>query len=498
MPYASLSLKQKKELRDEKSTISRIIQESCNTDVLDIPKAISKGTRNRTGANPKLEAALFAWICDQANLRRMINGCIIREKAGRLQALCNESLPTTEKITMQFSDGWMANFKRRWNLKSLKAHGESGDADQGAVQASLGPLCDRIAQYSHKDVFNADECGLFYKLAPDSTVATARPLGRKKMKDRITVLVCANADGSEKFELMFIGTALRPRPFKKKYGKEYGLDYHANKKAWMTGELFKGWLDRFNSYFKERNRKVLLLVDNCSAHGNATIFPAFSNVELVFLPPNTTSKLQPCDAGIIASMKVRYRSFQMERALDLAEEESVLDIYKVDILSAMLAFKRIWNALSSSSIANCWKHTGLLGTVAEAGGGVSGHPDGRGDLQALLNQLVPTTSRISISDLLNLDGEDDCIQVATDSNLVEQVIDEGCDQTSEDYSDDNAEEAIPLPSFKKQLGALSLCKRMCEFYDVPDSFRGQLAKLQRVVRCERSNSAQQMTLDQFF
>eukprot|EP00171_Calliarthron_tuberculosum_P021816 IDg21816t1 len=77
------------------------------------------------------------------------------------------------------------------------------------------------------------------------------------------------------------------------------------------------------------------------AHGNATTLPSLSNVELVFLPPNTTSKLQPWDAGIIASMKVHYRRFQMERALDLAEEESVLDIYKVEILSAMLALKRV-------------------------------------------------------------------------------------------------------------------------------------------------------------
>lgn len=149
----------------------------------------------------------------------------------------------------------------------------------------------------------------------------------------------------------------------------------------------------------------------------------------------------------------------------------------------MTALKSIWNALSSSSIANCWNHTGILGTVAKEGGEVLGHPDVRGDLQDLLKQLVPTTSRIKISDTLNPNGEDDCIQVASDSNLVEQVIDEGLDLTLKDYSEDNGEEAIPLPSFKKMLGALSLCKRMCEFYDVQDRFRVQLAKIQRVARC---------------
>lgn len=45
------------------------------------------------------------------------------------------------------------------------------------------------------------------------------------MKDRITLLVCANADGSEKVELMIIGTAKKPHPFKKKCGEELGFDY---------------------------------------------------------------------------------------------------------------------------------------------------------------------------------------------------------------------------------------------------------------------------------
>lgn len=146
----------------------------------------------------------------------------------------------------------------------------------------------------------------------------------------------------------------------------------------------------------------------------------------------------------------------------------------------------------------CWEHMGSLGTVADAGREVYGHPDGCGDLSPLLNQLVPTPSRIKIFDLLKPDAENDCIQVSSDPNLFEKVIDEGCDLTLEEYNDDKSEEAIPLPSIKELIGALSLCRKMCEFYDVPDSFRGYLAKLQRVVRSERSNVAPQIILDRFF
>ena len=107
---------------------------------------------------------------------------------------------------------------------------------------------------------------------------------------------------------MIIGTAKKPRPFKRKFGDELESDYYANKKALMTTDLFFKWLDRFNFLFGTApGRKVVLLLDNCSAHGTVANLPSFSNVRIIFLPPNTTCKIQPMDAGIIATMKKRYR-----------------------------------------------------------------------------------------------------------------------------------------------------------------------------------------------
>lgn len=44
-------------------------------------------------------------------------------------------------------------------------------------------------------------------------------------------------------------------------------------------------------------------------------------------------------------MKALYRSFQLERTLDLTEEMKISEIYKVDALSEMQAFQGIWNTL---------------------------------------------------------------------------------------------------------------------------------------------------------
>lgn len=100
----------------------------------------------------------------------------------------------------------------------------------------------------------------------------------------------------------------------KKSGEQLGFYYRNNKKAWMTGELFKEFVQKFNEQMKSRNKSALLLLDNAPSHINPDF--ALSNTKILFLPPNTTSKIQPMDAGIIAAFKKRYRRFHLKNAID--------------------------------------------------------------------------------------------------------------------------------------------------------------------------------------
>lgn len=180
-----------------------------------MPRNISKKRRNKPGKNQALEQALFEWICEQQTRRININGEMVRQKAFKIQQLANEKIPAEHRISLQFSEGWLDKFKHRWNLRVFKSHGESGDADADAVAREMPRLRGIVAEYAKKDVFNADECGLFYRMAPDKTIALERLPGRKKAKERITIMPCANADGTEKIELMFIGSALNPASLKR-------------------------------------------------------------------------------------------------------------------------------------------------------------------------------------------------------------------------------------------------------------------------------------------
>lgn len=67
----------------------------------------------------------------------------------------------------------------------------------------------------------------------------------------------------------------------------------------MTSDIFKTWIKEIGGAMTLQRRKILRIVDNncnCPAHPKVE---GLQSIELVFLPPNFTSVLQPIDQGII-------------------------------------------------------------------------------------------------------------------------------------------------------------------------------------------------------
>jgi hypothetical protein len=71
----------------------------------------------------------------------------------------------------------------------------------------------------------------------------------------------------------------------------------------MQVSIWNDFLKKLDAKMRLQNRKILLLADNAPVH-ITNENTQLTNVTLHFLPPNTTSHLQPCDAGIINSFKV--------------------------------------------------------------------------------------------------------------------------------------------------------------------------------------------------
>ena len=217
-----------------------------------------------------------------------------------------------------------------------------------------------------EDVWNQDETGCFYRALPEKTLAEKKKecKGGKKAKQRITISFFATAAGGKKFPVV-IGHAAKPRCFKgiSEKSKPHGIPYYSNKKAWMTSAIMEDILAKLNRKLVTQGRNILLLMDNAPSH-SPTLRDKFSNIKVVFLAPNTTSRLQPLDTGIIKKFKVHYRRFLLRHVLasiDTNSDATATSVTKaVDVLMAIRWIKQAWNAVKSETIVNCFRHCGAV------------------------------------------------------------------------------------------------------------------------------------------
>ena len=229
------------------------------------------------------------------------------------------------------STGWLERFKE-WNgIMFKKVCGEAKSVNMTSTEMTeWGQRLSRLLeQYSPDDIYNADETGMFYRLLPDKTLEYKKVgcHGGKKSEERLTVMVCANMSGKDKLPLLIIEKSANPRCFKNK--KTLPTTYTSNKKAWMTSEIFTDWLKKLDQRLKRQKRKIAMVVDNSPAHPHVR---GLQCVELIFLPPNTTSKTQPMDQGVINNFKTHNRKrviLRQMREMDGKKE------FTISVLDAM-------------------------------------------------------------------------------------------------------------------------------------------------------------------
>ncbi|XP_060186554.1 CENP-B homolog protein 2-like [Lycium barbarum] len=144
-----------------------------------------------------MEKVVYEWFLqyqDPVN----ITGELILEKARDTMKL----LYPQQDFEHNFSQGWLKKFKLRHGIKSFRRFGESGSIDIQDIETKLESIREKRDQFLMKDVFNIDETGLFYKLQADHSLATKQLEERKQDKERLTVVICCNEDGSEKIQFL--------------------------------------------------------------------------------------------------------------------------------------------------------------------------------------------------------------------------------------------------------------------------------------------------------
>lgn len=159
--------------------------------------------------------------------------------------------------------------------------GELKKVNEENVNDWLAAFNSLKSKFAARDIFNIDESGIFFNLYPQRTLSVKGDNchGATKSKESITAVFTCNADGSEKLPLWIIGKSKNPRCFKNINLSKLKCEYTNQQNSWIDSQSFRKWLLKFNSKIKTQNRKILLTMDNCSAHdikglslSNITVF----------------------------------------------------------------------------------------------------------------------------------------------------------------------------------------------------------------------------------
>ena len=210
-----------------------------------------------------------------------------------------------------------------------------------------------LSKYELDEIYNADEFGLFFRMHPDKSLnlRSEACVGGKHSKIRLTGIAAANAMG-DKLSMFVIGRSKSPRCFKGV--KHLPCRYRNQNKSWMDSVLFEEWIREMDSKSTKEKKNVALIIDNCPAH------PTIDNlrpIELIFLPPNTTSKLQQMDQGVIRSLKAYYKSLASQRLVVAIDKGKDLPVFS--ILDAMKMLGLAWQQMKISTIVNCFAKAGI-------------------------------------------------------------------------------------------------------------------------------------------
>lgn len=170
-------------------------------------------------------------------------------------------------------------------------------------------------------------------------------------KIRLTGIAAANAAG-DKLPMFVIGKLAKPQCFSGV--RNIPCRYRAQKKSWMDSVLFEEWIRELDCKFEREGRKIALIVDNCPGHPQVKGLKA---INLVFLPPSTTSKTQPMDQGVIRALKAHYRSKAVQMYITAIGNNRPLP--NISILVAIDMLVAAWDRVLPSTIQNCFRAAGI-------------------------------------------------------------------------------------------------------------------------------------------
>nr|XP_060638709.1 tigger transposable element-derived protein 3-like [Anolis sagrei ordinatus] len=222
-----------------------------------------------------------------------INGLRLQEKARRLS-------DAVGRLPLSWANGSKAKPKahRKQDTEATEEqHWENAEKQNSEPAEDRSwkntVLPDILRKYDPSEIYACAEVTLFLRATPR----------KEDAKDRLTVLLCANMDSSDKRDPLIVGKGCPA------FGVPQELPpatYRAEGQARMTAALFAEWLWAFNEEAKAGQRHLALLVTPCAAHPVVDL----SNVKMVFVPRHEN---HPLELGTSRAFRCHYRRRMLTR-----------------------------------------------------------------------------------------------------------------------------------------------------------------------------------------
>nr|XP_033794861.1 tigger transposable element-derived protein 1-like [Geotrypetes seraphini] len=474
-----------------------------------------------------MERLLAIWIKDRQVKGDVTTQDIICHKAKRIYDDLKKNVPGSSsnqanEEEFKASRGWFFRFKKRCGIHSVTMHGEAGSADKKeAEKFSINfQKCMKDEGYCPQQVFNADETGLFWKRMPSRTFITKEEKklpGHKAMKDRLTLMFSSNASGDLKIKPLLVYHSENPRIFKKNNVIKSKLPVHwkSNQKAWVTQVIFNEWiLETFAPAVKkfllekELPLKALLILDNAPAHPKdleEILQENYPFIKVQYLPPNTTSIIQPMDQQVIANFKKLYTRALFNKVFEECEfggdNMTVRKFWKekFDVLMAIRLIQKAWEEVSQRTLISAWKMLVPSWTQEEA---VVDDTEVVKDIITVAQRLELEVEEEDVEELIE-EHEEELTTEELQALLVQQQDNAQREVSSDDEEQQSNNKPIPTADIKN---ILVKWKTVQEFTNAhyPDSAEANRINdlysdtLVRYFRQMLEKREKQTTLDRFF
>lgn len=484
-------------IQSEADKIFRAIEKlACNTEYKSI----------KACKFPVIDKSVYEFVQIARAAKLPLSSSTIRQRALQIRDVLLEKENSAEDVArlegFSASSNWVTGFVRRHALRSVRLHGEAGSVSVGDVSAGIATLREELLHYNEEFVFNMDETGLCFKLFPKKTYVLPTEDKKKlrgtkemKAKARVSLYVCTNATGTLKVPMAVIGTAKNPRCFRKGPAR---MAYLSQKNAWSDAVTFKQWFYTVFLPFvrKKTSEKVVLLIDNCGPHA-ADLHDSRDQVKILTLPPNCTSLFQPMDMGVIAALKLQYKSRLLERISCTIESRAALrlasrhmqagtkgldeghDPHMLDVCELLY---EAWESISEKCIARCWlkadilprdvqnKLTLLHGKVKKASKMVDDKDISK--ITALISEIRLHDPCNIGTDLLDVDEEDvlNWIDIESNAEVQEALVNDCLEHMDEEVRQDEGQLHVTEQEAGEDLA--SGCSEVPSLIVVAQAFEG--------------------------